>query len=259
MYYFACFWGLYRAPNLAQNTDMRISLQPAFILHTRPYRETSLLLDVLTRDYGRIALIARGIRKNRSKTKPLLQPFYPLLISWQGKTELMTLQHVEPQAIPVPLQGECLLSGFYLNELLMRLLQKQDPHPQLYTIYYETLLELVSVPLQQKYLRLFEKKLLDELGYGLQLDHSIPDRQTFLTNQLYRFYPEQGFERYQGHENQPQGTLFLGKSLLALAAGELEDEDSLREIKRLMRMVLSVLLGPKPLQSRRLFTGVTSE
>lgn len=230
---------------------MRISLQPAFILHHRPYRETSLLLEVFTRDYGRIALVARGVRKNRSQTRPLLQSFHPLLISWQGKTELMTLQQVELADIPIPLKGECLLSGFYLNELLIRLLQKQDPHPKLYTIYRDTLLELAGNTLQQKYLRLFEKKLLDELGYGLQLC------QTFEANQLYRFYPEQGFQLHEGPENEPVSVLFSGKSLLALKAEQLEDEESLQEIKRLMRMAFSVLLGPEPLQSRRLFTGIT--
>ncbi len=238
---------------------MRISLQPAFILHHRSYRETSLLLDVFTKDYGRIALIARGVRKNRSRTRPLLQPFHPLLISWQGKTELMTLQIVEPQGVPITLQGECLLSGFYLNELLMRLLQKQDPHPQLYTIYQETLLELQQSHLQQKYLRLFEKKLLTELGYGLQLQYSIPDGNPFLADRLYRFYPEQGFERCESHQNISQSTFFLGKHLIALAREELNDEESLREIKRLMRIALGYLLGPEPLQSRRLFTGVTIE
>lgn len=233
---------------------MRITLQPSFILHHRPYRETSLLLDVFTKDYGRISLIARGVRKQRSQIRSLLQPFNPLFISWQGKTELMTLQNVEPAGIPISLQGECLLSGFYLNELLMRLLQKQDPHPQLYTIYQETLLELQGVKLQQKYLRLFEKKLLDELGYGLQLES-----RGFLADRLYRFYPEQGFELYEGNEQEPEGTLFLGKSLLALAMGELEDADALKEIKRLMRIALGILLGPEPLQSRKLFTGVSLE
>jgi len=235
---------------------MRVSLQPAFILHCRPYRETSLLLDVFTQEYGRIALIARGVRKNRSKIRPLLQPFFPLVISWQGKTELMTLQLAEPQGTPIFLRGECLLSGFYLNELLVRLLQKQDPHPQLYTIYHHTLLELGQPALQQKYLRLFEKKLLDELGYGLQLNHSIPDGKVFQANQLYRFYPERGFELVDGNETPSSGTIFRGKSLLALASEQLDDEMSLQEIKRLMRIALGGLLGPQPLQSRRLFTGI---
>ncbi len=236
---------------------MRISLQPAFILHHRPYRETSLLLDVFTEEYGRIALIAKGVRKNRSTLRALLQPFSPLFISWQGKTELMTLQLAEPQGAPIQLRAECLLSGFYLNELLLRLLQKQDPHPQLYTIYHRTLLELERAELQQKHLRLFEKKLLDELGYGLQLQHTIPDGKAFLADRFYRFYPEQGFELSES--NVSQGMVFSGKNLLALAAEQLDDQDALREIKRLMRLALGDILGPQPLHSRKLFTGVTIE
>ncbi len=236
---------------------MRISLQPTFILHHRPYRETSLLLDVFTKEYGRIALIAKGVRKSRSALRALLQPFSPLLISWQGKTELMTLQVAESEGLPIRLQGECLLSGFYLNELLIRLLQKQDPHPQLYTIYHHTLLELERAELQQKHLRLFEKKLLAEIGYGLQLQHTIPDGKAFLADRFYRFYPEQGFEL--SPSNEPEGMAFSGKNLLALAAEQLDDPDVLREAKRLMRMALSAILGPQPLHSRKLFRGVTIE
>src|SRR5689334_7400347 len=99
---------------------MRISLHPAFILHHRPYRETSVLLDVFTQEHGRITLIAKSVRTNRSRTRGLLQLFSPLLLSWQGKTELMILQNVEPETTPIQLQADNLLSGFYLNELLMR-------------------------------------------------------------------------------------------------------------------------------------------
>lgn len=236
---------------------MRITLHPAFILHHRPYRESSLLLDVLTQDHGRISLIAKGVRKNRSPLRALLQPFFPLLLSWQGKSELMTLSQAEPQGAPIQLQAECLLSGFYLNELLIRLLQKHDPHPELYTIYQDTLLELERAELQQKHLRLFEKKLLEELGYGLQLQHTIPDGKAFLAGQFYRFYPEQGFELCES--NEAQGMIFPGKSLLALAAEQLDDAEVLRDAKRLMRTALGILLGPQPLHSRKLFTGVTTE
>jgi DNA repair protein RecO (recombination protein O) len=228
---------------------MRISLQPAFILHHRPYRETSLLLDVFSQDHGRVALIAKGIRKNRSPLRALLQPFFPLLLSWQGRSELMTLQIAEPQGAPIHLQGECLLSGFYLNELLSRLLQKYDPHPQLYTIYHHTLLELDGIELQQKHLRLFEKKLLHELGYGLQL------QQPFVSDRFYRFYPDQGFELYENNTLE-HGMIFSGKSLLALAHEQLNDDESLRDAKRLMRIALGIILGPMPLHSRKLFTGV---
>src|SRR3990167_2993410 len=238
---------------------LRIVLQPAFILHHRPYRETSMLLDVFTQDYGRIGLVARGVRRSYSRLRHLLQPFFPLLISWQGKTELMTLQQVEPQNIPIYLRGECLLSGFYLNELLVRLLPKSDPHPQLYTIYQNTLLELKSAVLQQQYLRLFEKKLLDEIGYGLPLKHTMSDGQAFVADQVYRYYPEQGFALCLSSGNVPQEMLFSGKSLLALASEQLTDVVSLHDAKRLMRMVLRALLGPQTLHRRKLFRGVPIE
>src|SRR5580693_2734969 len=105
---------------------MRILLQQAFILHHRPFRETSLLLDVFTEEHGKISLIAKGVRKHRSTLKALLQPFVPLLVSWQGKNELMNLVSVEAKGPPFQLRGDCLLSGLYVNELLVRVLQKQD-------------------------------------------------------------------------------------------------------------------------------------
>ncbi|MEO8402668.1 MAG: DNA repair protein RecO [Gammaproteobacteria bacterium] len=236
---------------------MRIPLQPAFILHHRSYRETSLLLDVFTEEYGRIGLVARGVRQSRSKWRGLLQPFVPLLVSFQGKTELMTLQNAEPQGIPIHLQNECLLSGFYLNELMVRLLQKHDPHPQLYTIYRHTLLELERAELQQKHLRLFEKNLLIEIGYGLQLQSTISDGKPLLADRFYRFYPESGFELANSSQNEPKNWIFSGKSLLALRAEQLDDPESLQDAKRLMRLALGVLLGSEPLHSRKLFTGVT--
>ena len=225
---------------------MRISLNPAFVLHHRDYRETSLLLDVLTQDHGRISLVARGVRTSRSKLRPLLQPFAPLLMSWSGKTELMTLQTVEAQGLAIPLKGECLFSGFYLNELLTRTLQKQDPNPRLYTIYQETLLKLATPTLQQKFLRLFEKKLLEELGYGLPLKEFNPD-------QYYRYYPEQGFVVCERNDHDQSSFAFSGKNLSAFAKEELETEEILQDAKRLMRMALTPLLGSQPLQSRKMF------
>lgn len=235
---------------------MRVAFQPAYILHYRPYRETSLLLDLFSQDHGRIALVSRGTRKSRSPTKALLQPFNPLLISFQGKSELMNLIEVEPNGPHSQLRGDCLLSGFYLNELLMRVLQKHDPHPRLYAVYQQTLLTLQSMPLQQKTLRLFEKKLLEELGYGLQLAHDFATGAPLIHDKNYRFYPEFGFKIGDENDNPASAMIFSGKSLLALAREELEDPEVLRDAKRLMRQVLGPLLGPQPLQSRKLFIEV---
>jgi DNA repair protein RecO (recombination protein O) len=232
---------------------MRILLQPAFILHRRSYRETSLLLDVLTKEYGRIGLIARGVRLPRSPLRALMQPFIPLLISFQGKSELMTLTSVEAQTTPIQLRGDCLLSGFYLNELLVRALQKSDPHPQLYTIYHQTLIELQSDKLEQKVLRLFEKKILTELGYGLQLQYDFVTREVLSAEQLYHYVAEQGFTICTELMHENSARIFSGKSLLALAREQLIDEECLRDAKRLMRLLLGSLLGMQQMNSRKLF------
>lgn len=232
---------------------MRIALQPAFILHQRPYRETSVLLDLLTEEHGRITAVAKGVRTPKSRLRSLLQPFVPLFISWQGKGELMTLLTAEPNGVPHRLMGERLLSGLYLNELLVRLLQKHDPHPRLYTIYYNTLLELQGKPLLQKALRLFEIKLLEELGYGLQLKQDVAQR-ALVAGAYYRFHHEHGFEPCpEGQDNKSHIMVFSGKSLLSLAEEQLDDEDCLRDAKRLMRLAIMQLLGKNTLNSRLLF------
>ena len=231
---------------------MRVTLQPAFVLHSRPYRETSVILDLFTRDGGRMAAVARGIRQSRSPLRPLLQLFTPLFVTWQGKSELATLLTAESNGHLPRLSGECLLSGLYLNELLMRVLHKHDPHPALYTIYHNTLIELQGSALQLKTLRLFEKKLLEELGYGLQLTQNMSTQDALVADKYYRFHPEHGFElcaEASGHH-----TVFAGKSLLALAAEELDDETCLRDAKRLMRLALAPLLGQYKLNSRQLYS-----
>lgn len=232
---------------------MRVALQPGFILHHRPYRETSVIIDLLTQDHGRVALVARGVRKERSKTRAMLQPFVPLLVSWQGKTELMSLISVEASSAPMQLRGDCLLGAFYLNELLIRVLHKHDPHPELYMLYQQTLLKMQGDTLQQKTLRLFEKKLLEEMGYGLQLNYAMPGREPLIAEKFYQFIPEQGFQVCDENEDV---VVFSGKSLIALAKEELE-EDCLKDVKRLMRMVLAPLLGSQPLHSRKLFEVYT--
>jgi len=230
---------------------MRITLQPGFILHQRPYRETSVLLDAFTLDYGRIALIAKGVRKPHAKLRAILQPFQPLLFTFQGKGELMLLNTAELNGTPNRLLGDCLLSGFYLNEVLMRLLPKSDPHARLYDRYQQTLSALQGVEVaNQKALRLFEKTLLEELGYGLQLGHVRADC-------YYRFHPESGFTLCDTLTL--SSNVFTGKNLLAFSSEQLEDEMILRDAKRLMRLALLSLLDEQPLNSRKLFIGNSSD
>lgn len=228
----------------------RIELQPARVLHTRPYRDTSLLVDWLTRDYGRVRTLARNARGLTSRFKGILQPFIPFLISWSGKTELVNLQQAELAGTPNLLVGEALLSGLYLNELLLRLLAIADPHPQLYEAYQNTLQQLQQTVNLELTLRLFEKQLLQELGYGLALDKDTLSGEAIEAQGWYLFDPRQGLSRTLRSQHH---SAFHGKHLLALHRGKLQDQEDLQAAKRLMRLLLAPLLGDKPLRSRELF------
>lgn len=227
-----------------------VILQPAYVLHNRLYRESSLLIELFTENYGRITLIAKGVRRQGRSTHGLLQPFLSLLVSWSGKSELKILTDVELRdaANPATLHGENLYAGFYLNELLIYLLQKWDSHPKLFTIYAQTLQILQKEPLHQRTLRIFEKRLLDEIGYGLF--------QSFAPDHDYQFLPESGFVivkcNAENKTNIDKRYIFSGKSLLAIASEQIND-DNLLDAKRLMRVVLAPLLGDRTIYSRQLF------
>lgn len=150
----------------------RVVLQPVFVLHTRPFKDSSLWMDAFTLEYGRISLLARGVRKARAPLRGILQPFTPLLMSWSGKTELVSMNKVEAVGLPYALKGKALISGFYLNELVTRLLHRYDPHPSLYEAYQNALIGLQENNTLELVLRVFEKNLLRELGYGFKSEIS---------------------------------------------------------------------------------------
>jgi DNA repair protein RecO len=229
-------------------TTVRITLQPAFVLHSRPYRDTSLLVELLTEQHGRLTVVARGVRSRRSQSHGLLALFSPLLVSFSGKTDLQTLQQVEANGLSYNLSGDVMLCGFYLNELLVRLLQRHDPHPNIYHAYQQTLAALVDTKQPEIALRLFEKCLLKDLGYGLQLDRTIND-EPVLPHEEYVF--EFGVGLKKTLSSNPGN--FLGQNLLALQNGALNTREELKDAKRLLRSVLAILLGDKALKSRELF------
>jgi len=253
----------------------RVLLQPAYVLHRRSYRESSFLVELFTKEHGRFTVVANGVRKSRSPTQGLLQPFVPLLVSLAGKGELLSLFHVEINGAINLLRGESLFAGFYLNELLMCLLQKWDTHPGLYAAYENAVSLLQTDVLEQKILRSFEKYLLEELGYGLLPKSEISLHNTFSPDKYYRFIPEHGFvlceppDRYEMGAIAPSAwastrmvaaskpisltNIFSGKSLIAIAKEDWQDNESLLDAKRLMRFVLASLLGARPIYSRRLF------
>lgn len=233
------------------STEGRITLQQAYVLHRKPYRDTSLLVEALTPDFGRIGLVARGARSRRSVLQALLQPFQPLLLSWSGRGELHTLTSAEAAQRALGLGGDTLISGFYLNELVMRLVPRDDPHPGLFVSYCRTLKQLGSAEQSAWPLRLFERDLLQELGYGLQLTHDSGSSQPLFPGERYCYHPEYG--PLPAVSNTPDCLAVHGETLLALATGEQPDVQYCREAKRLMRVILQVYLGPRPLASRELF------
>jgi len=231
----------------------RILLQPAYVLHRRAYRETSFLAELLTRDHGRFVVVARGARNIKSGMQGLLQPFIPLLISCSGRTDLLTLSHAELNGTVQSLQGECLFAGFYVNELMMCLTQKWDAQPGLYDIYQQVIQALQVEKLEQKFLRTFEKKLLEELGYGLLPKSTDASSTAFLPDKYYRFVLEKGFVLSDLGTTMADSNIFSGKNLLAMAAEEWRDDSVLYDAKRLTRLMLSSLLGARTLHSKKLF------
>ncbi len=233
------------------SSNGRVALQPSLLLHRKPYRDTSLLVEAFTAEYGRLGFVARGARSRRGALQGLLQPFMPLLLSWSGRGELMTITGVESNGPPLSLQGDAVISGFYLNELLMRLLPRHDPQPHLYRRYLDSLQHLTRTGMEEWVLRLFERDLLQELGYGLLLTHEGGGGGTVDSDARYCYHPEFGPQRLE-HSNE-RCLAVSGTTLLALAQGDKATTQTRLEAKRLMRMILSHYLGPKPLASRELF------
>ena len=236
---------------------MRVQQQHAFILHQRDFSETSLLLEAYSRRHGRVGLIVKGARRPNSKQRGVLKPFQQLLIGWSGRGELMVLTGAEVDGANAELIGNSLYCGFYLNELMLRLLHRHDPHELLFDCYRTALEGLCQTGGQEEILRIFEKRLLRELGYGLLLEREHGERDPIESDAMYDYVLEQGPVRIRHPElgARVQGVRVRGSSLLALAAERLEDSTVLREAKALMRAALAPHLGDKPLQSRRLFQG----
>ena len=228
---------------------MRVELQPAYILHHRPFRDTSVLLEVFSRDHGRVGLVARGARGPRSRLRGMLQPFRPLLLSWQLRGELGTLTGAEPgdMAATAPTGGDALLALYYSNELLLRLTARLDPHHELYGAYAGTVARLAAGEPVAPALRRFEKRLLDVLGYGLDLARDAAG-QPLEAASSYRYDPAHGLAACRPD----LAGAMLGASLLALADDELADARALNDARRLLRAALDAHLDGRPLKTREL-------
>ncbi len=228
----------------------RIQLEPAYVLHSRSFRETSLIVEAFTREYGRVAVVARGAKSPRSRWRNVLQPFRPLLLGWNQKSELGTLTAADQVASPPALQGQSLYCGLYLNELLMRLLHRGDPHAEVFERYRQVLSDLASEASPQPLLRVFEKHLLESIGYAMLLDRDYGNGADIQPQNWYDYKPDRGPVLASG----PGKNRVSGAALLALHEESLQPEN-LPELKMLMRSVIGYHLGGKPLASLSLFTA----
>ena len=208
-------------------------------------------MDVFTEDTGRLSLLAKGARARRSAWKSVLQPFTPLLLRWSGKSGLKILTKAEPAAITLPLQQTALYSGFYVNELICRVLEQETAQPQLFQDYLRCLTELAGTPLAvEPVLRRFEFQLLQSLGYGVDFLHCAGSGQPIDENMTYRYREEQGFMASLIKDN----LTFYGRDLLAFEQRRFDDSTVLQAAKRFTRLALKPYLGSKPLKSRELFS-----
>lgn len=240
---------------MTQAHQHRLEDEPAFVLHSYPFRETSLIIEVFSRHHGLLPLVARGARRPRAALRGVLMSFQPLSLSWFGKNELRTLHSAEWQGGQPQLQGTALMCGFYLNELLLNLMVRDDPHERLFDYYQLTLQRLSQGSDYAATLRCFEKHLLQELGYALLLEREADSGAEIDPNLSYRYMIERGALREA--PDQQEGLLVAGKTLLDMAADDYRDAQSAREGKQLMRMLLNHHLGGRPLHTRELIKDLT--
>lgn len=227
----------------------RISLQPAFVLHTRPYRETSLLVDLLTYRHGRIAAVARSARRSRSRFRAVLRSFDAILVSWTGNGDLVSLTQAEHTGMVCDLRGESLVCGMYMNELLVRLLTRHDPCTDIFTSYQKTIAALVNGS-NQGMLRLFELQLLDAIGYGVNCEEDVHG-DAIVAGSWYRYLPERGFMVVA---QDPVRDTIMGHEIQSIAQRTLEGDDVLAVAKRITRQALSHAMSHRPIKSRELLT-----
>lgn len=233
--------------------SQRVQQQPAFLLHHRPFRDTSLLLDILSEDHGKLTLVARGARAAKSRLKGVLRPFMPLRMSWVIKTDLGTLTGAELDGRPLTLTGDSLLSGYYLNELLLHLLHRHDAQPEVFAAYSETVRELAAAALPGPVLRNFEIELLRLLGYGLNLGHEAGSEADLEPSSHYEFRVQQGpvpVERKEGD------MVFRGQRLIGIREHRFDDVDVLRDASRLLRQVIAFHLDGRELKSRKVLVDL---
>ncbi|GAC1518834.1 MAG: DNA repair protein RecO [Collimonas sp.] len=233
----------------AKPPDTRVIAQPGFVLHSYPHRETSLIIDVFSRDYGRIALVAKGAKRPLSKLRGVLQTFQPLSLSWSGKSEVRTLIAAEWVGGMLPLEKSALLCGFYLNELLVKLVARDDPHALLFDHYVTTLNQLAHQEPAPIVLRQFERALLKQTGVAGDFTRCTSSRQPVDPAESYVVDPERGPRLARAADSWPRVS---GKTLLDMEREDYSDVVTQAQSKVLMRFLLAHHLGGAPLNTRQI-------
>jgi DNA repair protein RecO (recombination protein O) len=231
----------------------RVQQHPAFLLHHRPFRDTSLLLDIFSQDHGRLALVARGARSQKSRLKPLLRPFMPLQLSWLLRSDLGTLTGAELDGSPLTLSGDALMSGYYINELILHLLHRHDPQPEVFVAYGQTIQNLAAADDPAPVLRVFEIELLKLLGYAATFGHEAVTHDAVDPAAHYEYRPEQGPVKVSRESG---AMVFSGATLIAIREHRFADADVLRSAGRLLKNVIAHHLGGKELKSRKVLVDL---
>lgn len=232
----------------------RVQQQAAFILHHRPFQDTSQILDLFSCDHGKLSVVARGSRGARSRLKGILRPFMPLSVSWVMKSDLGTLTGAEVRGAPLSLSGDALLSGYYVNELILHFLHQHDPQPGIFDVYVHTIQALAAAGNDvAPCLRQFELGLLSQIGYALNLNHEYGTEKELDEQQYYEYRLEQGPVAV----SRTEGTLiFSGEMLTAIGKQQFSKPDVLRAASRLLREVIAFHLGGKELKSRKVLLDI---
>lgn len=233
--------------------NKRVRDEPAWLLHHRPFRDTSRILDLITRRHGRLTVIARGSRGAKSRLRGILRPFQPLTVSWVSRTELGTLTGAEPAGRPINLDGDALLSGYYVNELLINLIHRFDPQPEVFDLYSATIEDLGAASDVTPRLRLFEMELLRLSGYALVLDHDGGAGEVLDSGKCYEYRPEEGPVAVGEREGR---MVFRGSELIGIRRRVLDEPAVLDAANRLLRGVIAYHLNGKELKSRKVLREI---
>jgi DNA repair protein RecO (recombination protein O) len=226
----------------------RIQNEPAWLLHHRPFRDSSQILDILSLDQGRLAVVANGSRGAKSKLRGILRPFLPLQLSWFIRSDLGTLTGAEMNGAPLSLSGDALLSGYYVNELILKLLHRHDPQPEIFAAYSRTIERLAEGNEVAAYLRQFEIELLRILGYALNLDHDTETTEPLRPQQQYEYRVEQGLVPVSDRDGP---MVFRGAEIDAIRNQHFADPAVLKNAGSLLRNVIAYHLDGKELNSRK--------